>query len=356
MHFAHLVEGPLLWVSFCVFFAAIVVRTTLFALSTFSSPRALDLGRRRTVTLFARALLPYHRVARKRPFYTFSLYLFHLCILVVPIWLYGHIIIWEDSPLGLSWRSLPDHWADRLTLLVLALVSCFTLRRLSFRQVRARSSFSHYLLLAMVALPFSSGYFLMHGTLEALAFFDDYMMTIHIFTAEATLVAAAFLFCKFRLDEKGCIGCAACEITCPTGALTAIEAGLARSFVFSHYPCLCCAACVDTCPEGAADLEHKFALRGLHQPLSRDAIREVELSACASCGAPHLPTPQIEKLESLLAGDFIHQCPACKNLLTAERLHSLHPRRTDPSLLSGKRHSIHQATSHLGRFPIQGLR
>jgi formate hydrogenlyase subunit 6/NADH:ubiquinone oxidoreductase subunit I len=251
---------------------------------------------------------------------------------------------------------LPDHWADRLTLLVLALASCFFLRRLLFRQVRARSSLSHYLLLVLVALPFSSGYFLTHGTLEALPFFDDYMMTIHLFTAEATLIAAAFLFCGLRLDERGCIGCAACEIACPTGALAAVDAGFARSFVYSHYPCVCCAACVDTCPEGAADLEHQFALRDAHRLFSRNAIREVELSACASCGAPHLPKRQIEKLEASLADDFIHRCPACKNLLTAEGLYGLNPRRTDPSLASVKRDAARRATSRFERFPIQGLR
>jgi NAD-dependent dihydropyrimidine dehydrogenase PreA subunit len=290
--------------------------------------------------IFGRVFLPYHSHIDRKPIYSLSRYVFHLCVFVTPIWLYGHIVIWEDSVFEISWRALPDHWADRLTWIVLGLAACFLLRRIFLGHIRARSSFSDYFPILMVALPFSTGYFVTHATLDFIPFFYDHMMVIHVLSGEAILITAAFLFCKIRLDRDTCIGCAACELICPTGTLETIDEGGVRTFTYSHYQCVCCGACVRTCPEGAAELRHAIGWRNLFQLFSKDAIRDVELSACRECGAPYLPSPQLDKVGTLLTDDFIHLCPACKTAASAEKLYLQDPRRSNSSPMPGEQHSV----------------
>jgi len=353
MHFAHLVEGPLLWVALCTFFAALFLRTALFVLSIFLSRRSCNNSTRRTAAEFGRILLPYHKLVARRPIYTLSLYLFHLSVFVVPIWLYGHVILWEESIFELSWPSLPDHWADRLTLLVLGLAAFFLVRRIFSRSVRIKSSALDYLLIILVALPFSTGYFLTHGTLESISLLDNYMMTIHVLSGEIMLVAAAFLFCRIRLGRDDCIGCAACSLTCPTGTLEANDAGRVRSFTYSHYRCVCCGACVRICPEGAAELKHEIGVRNIFQLFSRDAIRRVELSVCEKCHEPYLPSPQLDKAAKLLADDSIYSCPTCKATTAADRLYLRDLRRRNSAPMFGEEHCVHGARPHLEPDVVQ---
>lgn len=353
MHFTHLVEGPLLWVALSIFLAAIIIRTTLFVLSTFFDQRSRNVSKRHTAATFGQVLLPYHRLVDRKPVYTLSLYLFHLSVFVVPIWLYGHIIIWEESVLELSWRWLPDHWADRLTLLVLGLAACFLMRRIFFRSVRVKSSVSDYLLIILVALPFLTGYFLTHGTLESISRLDNYMMTIHVLSGEALLITTAFLFCKIRLGRNDCIGCAACSLICPTRTLETNDAQGIRSFTYSHYQCVFCGACIRTCPEGAAELKHALGVRNLFQLFSKDVVRSVELSVCKKCSAPYLPSPQIDKVGTLLADDFIYSCPTCKTAAAAEKLYLQNLRRNELTPMFGEEHCAHGTSSRPGPDAIQ---
>jgi NAD-dependent dihydropyrimidine dehydrogenase PreA subunit/nitrate reductase gamma subunit len=330
MNFHYLVEGPLLSVALSIFLAGMVIRTTLFVLSISLNRRSRDIGKRNTTIILGRALLPYHRSAARKPLYTLSRYLFHLCVFVVPIWLYGHIVLWEESAFEFSWQPLPDMWADRLTLIVLALAAWFFLRRIFFKQIRIESSLSDYLLIILVALPFATGYFLTHEALDFIPFFYDFMLPIHVLSGELMLVMAVFMFCRIRLDKNTCIGCAACELSCPTGTLETSDAEDVRVFAYSHYQCICCGACVRTCPERAAEVRHEFGVKDFFQLFSKNSIRTVELSLCKKCRESYLPTPQLDKAETLLADGYVHLCPTCKAAATAEKLYLQDPRRKGP--------------------------
>jgi ferredoxin len=353
MHFAHLVEGPFLWIALSTFVAAIAIRTIFFALSTLLHKRRRNVSKLATPSISGRISVLYHGFVDGRPAYTISLFLFHLCLIVVPIWLYGHIIIWEESVFGFSWQPLPDVWADRLTLLLLGLAACLLARRILFRAVRVKSYASDYLLTALVALAFLTGYFLTHGTLEFAPVLDAYMMTIHVLTGEVLLLAAAFLFCKVRLSAEGCIGCAACSLSCPVGALQANDAEGFRTFTYSHYQCVCCATCVATCPEGAAELTHELSVKNLFRLFSKVSIRSVELSLCRKCGRPYLPSPQLDKVATLLADDCAYSCPTCKANATAEKLYLHNLRRNDLTPTFRDEHCAHGATSHAGPDAIE---
>jgi nitrate reductase gamma subunit len=139
-----------------------------------------------------RWLLPLNKDVAKNPVFTILGYVFHICLVIVPIWLSGHITLWEESRFEWSWTPLPDALADWMTLIFLGIALFFLLRRIFSANIRLISTFSDYLLLVVAALPFLSGYFVTHGTLDHVAFLGDNMQLIHMLTGELMLILIPF--------------------------------------------------------------------------------------------------------------------------------------------------------------------
>jgi nitrate reductase gamma subunit len=195
MDFYSFVEGPLLWIAFLVFIIGSLLRIALFLiLSRKAADRAMYQYFRWKYFLssIGRWILPLNRDVTKNPVFTVSAYVFHICLIVVPIWFSGHIMLWEDSRFGWSWSAIPDGLADWMTLLFLAIALFFLLRRIISADIRILSTVSDYLLLIVTALPFMTGYFLAHGTLDNFAFLGDNMMLIHMLAGELMLILIPF--------------------------------------------------------------------------------------------------------------------------------------------------------------------
>ena len=188
-----------------------------------------------------------------------------------------------------------------------------------WKNARRNTTISDYLLITLAAMPFLSGYLLSRETLVHLPFFGDHMETLHVLTAEVMILMAAFLFCRVRIDERPCTGCATCELNCPTGALAAEDKGNRRFFTYALYHCICCGTCVGTCPEYAAELRHFIGGAGYFQMLSRQTICSVEISACQRCGVLFAPEPQIVKLRDTIKEDYLLLCLRCKRETAARR-------------------------------------
>jgi ferredoxin len=246
-------------------------------------------------------------------------------MVVVPVGLPAHIMLWESSSLELSWPALPDAPADWMTVIVIVLAVVFLLRRIIFPEIRRQSSFFDYLFIIIILLPFLSGYFLAHGTLDSIPFFLDHMLTIHILSGCTMIIAAVFIFLRFPLDIKKCTGCAACELDCPTGTLESIDKGIQRIFSYSHYQCISCGACIKTCPEGAAQLRHEIGLLRFFQVLKKQAIRSVELQICKKCGDLFAPVPQLDQAAKTITEDYIYFCPRCKMRNAADTFRQMSP-------------------------------
>jgi len=109
MDFSSFTEGPLLWIVFLVFIVGIVTRLIFFFFfETIKNSRDKDYRWRYSVTTLGRSFLPFHSAFRKKPLYATLRYIFHICLIVVPIWFSGHITLWEESRFEWTWRSLPD--------------------------------------------------------------------------------------------------------------------------------------------------------------------------------------------------------------------------------------------------------
>jgi len=298
------VAGPFLWCTLLIVILGIVARITLFSYAIVTSGKNRALRGVYLFVILGRFLLPFHRAAAKRPLYAASRYLFHVCLIVAPLWASGHIILLQASRFGWYWTPFSDVWTDWLTVLVLIFAILFILRRVIVPDIRLSSSKADYFLITIVALPFLTGYIAYHQWL-------DYptILILHGLSGEAALIALVILFCRANLDPIKCTGCAACTLICPTETLEATDREQLRIFSYSHYQCISCGACTATCPEGAAALKHEMSLKRLFQILPKEEIRSVELSECERCGCFFAPTPQVERVGQLVA-DGEREIPA----------------------------------------------
>jgi len=55
-------------------------------------------------------LIPVKRVGHNRPVYSIISILFHIGLLIVPLFLFAHVQLWKES-LGFGWITLPYQWA-----------------------------------------------------------------------------------------------------------------------------------------------------------------------------------------------------------------------------------------------------
>jgi NAD-dependent dihydropyrimidine dehydrogenase PreA subunit len=300
--------------AFAAFFAGIGIRAFCFVRGILKSPRRPKPGWGYVLVSLGRSLFPFHMGAKKRPVYTCLRYVFHVCLFVVPIFLFGHIVLWEESRFEWGWTALPDTWADRLTLLVLILCLTFLFRRIVIPEVRLSSSVSDYLFVFVVSLPFLTGYLLSHGMPASLPLLQNNMRTLHVLSGEILLMSAIFLFLRARLVGKKCTGCGACVVSCPTGTLEARDRGTNRVFLYSHYQCILCAACVGSCPEDAAELRHEVTLRKFLPKPAKPEIRSVRLEACKHCSTLFVPEPQLCEVLTAVTDDYPRLCPQCRKI------------------------------------------
>ena len=325
MDIAAIIEGPLLKFSFIFLAVGLILRFTFFMFSIIKGSKDQEERCIYLFKIFGRFPAPFHKAALKKPLYTLLRYVFHICLFVVPIWLAGHISLWEDSSLEWSWIPLPDELADWMTLLLLALVVFFMIRHFAIKEFRMDSSLTDYIIVLIAALPFATGYCLAHGTLDNIPFIGGNMWTIHILSGEIMIFATVFLFCRTRMIEKRCTGCAACVLACPTGTLESKDIKNSRLFNYSHYQCISCASCVEACPEDAAELRHEISLKMLYNIFAKKEIRSVELESCKRCGALFVPEPLMEKIHKGFTDEYLAFCPDCRKRNMGEYLKKISP-------------------------------
>ena len=194
MDFFSFAEGPLLWIAFLTFIIGSLLRVAMFLYVSQKMDKIIyqHFKWKYVLATFGRWLMPLNKDVTKNPVFVTLTYIFHICLIVVPIWFSGHITLWEESRFEWSWTPIPDGLADWMTLIFMAIALFFFLRRLISADIRLLSSISDYLLLVVTALPFITGYFLTHGTVDSIAFLGDNIQLIHILSGELMLILIPF--------------------------------------------------------------------------------------------------------------------------------------------------------------------
>ena len=183
------VSGPLVWLAFIIFIGGCLYRLITLIVLVHTKEKFIysymswKYGLRSIVrwsTPFATENM------RRHPVMTIVAYVFHICLILTPIFLLAHVTLVDES-WDLSWWTLPDALAAIMTLMVIGACVFFLVRRLVNPEVQYVTSASDYILLAIVAAPFITGVLVYYQW-----FGYQTLLLLHILSGEIMLVAIPF--------------------------------------------------------------------------------------------------------------------------------------------------------------------
>jgi nitrate reductase gamma subunit len=181
-------RGPLVWIALSVFFFGSLIKLVLIILQAKKDKVVhpywnLKFGTRSLIHW----MIPYGSVnMRKRPLFTALSFLFHLCLLMTPIFALGHVMLWNES-WGISWWTLPDGVTNLMTFVVIITGVIFILRRIADPTVRYVTSWKEYMLVILAIAPYLT------GLMAYYQIFDyDTVIVIHMWTGALWLIAIPF--------------------------------------------------------------------------------------------------------------------------------------------------------------------
>lgn len=181
--------GPAAWIAFIVFLGGMAIRVAfLYGLSkerdkVFYNHASAEWGFKSIIHW----LIPLGSTSmRSQPVFSLVFYLFHVCLLAVPLFLFAHNMLWEEA-FGISLWSFSDATADTLAIVMMATVVFLFVRRLARPEVRILTTAWDYALLIVTLLPFLTGFLAYRqvGPYET-------MMVLHVFFGEIMLVVIPF--------------------------------------------------------------------------------------------------------------------------------------------------------------------
>jgi nitrate reductase gamma subunit len=183
------VSGPLAWLAFILFFGGCLYRLVrLFMLVKEKEPFIFTyMSWKYSLRSIFHWIIPFGTVNwRRHPVLTVVTFVFHIGLVIAPIFLLAHVILLDEA-LNLSWWALPDAWADVLTVVVIIGCLFFLVRRLTQPEVKFVTSASDFVILTIVAAPFITGFIAYHQWIDY-----PVMMVLHVVAGEVLLVAIPF--------------------------------------------------------------------------------------------------------------------------------------------------------------------
>ena len=135
------------------------------------------------------ALFPFSRLRRTRPVYSVLSVLFHVGLIIVPIFLFAHVHLWERG-IGIGWLVLPPLAADVLTIVTVVAAVALFVGRVSSPLSRALSRAQDYAWPWLLIVPFVSGFLASHPTWCPVDY--QVMLLIHVLSAELVFVLIPF--------------------------------------------------------------------------------------------------------------------------------------------------------------------
>ncbi|PID40525.1 MAG: nitrate reductase [Proteobacteria bacterium] len=190
MHsFYNFVSGPLAWVAFMLFLGGSIYRIVSMLKLVADKERYLFtyMSWRYSLRSIFHWIVPFATVSwRRQPILTVVTFAFHICLLAAPIFLLSHVVLWNEA-FGISWCTLPDAVTDVMTVIVILGAVYFLVRRLSRPEVKFVTTGSDFLILAIVAAPFVTGFIAYHQW-----FNYPLMMGFHVLAGDIMLAAIPF--------------------------------------------------------------------------------------------------------------------------------------------------------------------
>jgi len=136
-----------------------------------------------------RWMFPVKSAFTQRPIYSVISILFHIGLILVPIFLLAHIQLWKDG-IGISWWHLPPFWADFLTLLTVSGALALFIGRIGSKGARILSRKQDYLWPLFLLVPFVTGYLCANTIISPGTY--QFLMLVHILSGNIIFILLPF--------------------------------------------------------------------------------------------------------------------------------------------------------------------
>jgi len=191
------IRGPLVWISFIVFFLGLFYQIFNFLVLTEKEKKGVynfgkgkkngspKFDKETVLRVLAKIKLS---IAGVNPVMLTVTSIFHICLVVVPIFLLAHNVL-LNTYFGINFFSLPEKITDYMTMVLMACGIYFLYRRIFIARVRAITSFYDYFMLFLAVAPFITGFLAYHQIM-----FEHYrlIISLHILSGELMLMAIPF--------------------------------------------------------------------------------------------------------------------------------------------------------------------
>jgi nitrate reductase gamma subunit len=187
------VTGPLAWLTFIVFIGGLIWRFIWYVnglnwqMDRVAYTQHVGYGIKGAARSIVSWLIPYGTHGwRFYPGFTILVFVFHLGLLITPVFLLGHNLLLQER-WGFSLPTIPEALADTLTVAMIVAGIFILLRRIAQPQVRILTKPYDILVLVIAIAPFVTGFCARYqvGNYNA-------WLIAHIICGEIMLVAIPF--------------------------------------------------------------------------------------------------------------------------------------------------------------------
>jgi nitrate reductase gamma subunit len=133
-------------------------------------------------------ILPFKKL-KQRVWYSLASILFHIGIIIVPIFLIEHVALWRRG-IGVSWFTISRTLADGLTLLTFAMIILLLIGRLGSREARTLTRGQDVILPLIILIPFISGLLASHPSFNPFAY--QATMLVHVLSSDLVMCLIPF--------------------------------------------------------------------------------------------------------------------------------------------------------------------
>ncbi len=187
------VAGPLAIIAFVIFFLGLIwrfiyyVRGLNWQADRVAYTQHVGAGVKGAARSIVSWLIPFGTASwRFYPGFTVLVFVFHIGLLVVPLFLLGHNMMMADA-WGFSFPTIPEALADTLTVAMLIAGLFILLRRIALPSVRILTKPYDLIVLVIAIAPFLTGF------LARMQVGDyNFWLIAHILSGEIFLVAIPF--------------------------------------------------------------------------------------------------------------------------------------------------------------------
>jgi nitrate reductase gamma subunit len=129
-------------------------------------------------------MVPVRKI-KNEIFYSITSVIFHVAILIVPVFLAGHIALWARG-VGISWPAIPHDVADVLTITAIVTAVLLLLMRVGSKASRSLSRLQDYALPPLIAVPFVTGFLVSHPAVNPFSY--EAVLFVHVMSANLIFI------------------------------------------------------------------------------------------------------------------------------------------------------------------------